>query len=69
MEVNIDTTGRTLIPGSATAYQTAFTNFRNSLDTSGYPLVVVSRKNNSATTVTSHAVESTIATQRRRIRS
>jgi hypothetical protein len=69
MEQNIDTTGRLLLSGSQTAYQTAFTNFRNSLDTSGYPLVVVSRKNNSATAVTSHAVESTIATQRRRIRS
>jgi len=67
-EGNINTDGRTLSSGSITAYNTAFTNFRNSLASSGYPLVVLSRVLSEAFPVTQHAVETVIATQRRRIR-
>lgn len=69
MENQIQTDGRNLQSTELTGIQGAFTAFRNSLDSGGYPLVVVSRKNATATTVTSSAVETTIATQRRRIRS
>lgn len=68
-EVNINPDGRTLASATQTAFNSAFTSFRNSLSTAGYPLVVLSRKLGTATTVTSQGVESTIATQRRRIRS
>jgi len=69
MESNINTDGATLIGGSATAFGTAFTAFRNSLAGAGFPLVVISQKNASTTQVTSQAVQTTIATQRRRLRS
>jgi len=68
-EVDINSDGATLTSGQITAFGTAFTNFRNSLATAGYPLVVLSRKTSTATIVSSQAVEATIATQRRRIRS
>jgi len=67
-ETELNADGRTLTSTAQTAITLAFTNFRNSLSTSGYPLVVVSRKNSEAHTVTGHAVESVIATQRRRVR-
>lgn len=69
MEGNINTDGATLVAGSATALGTAFTAFRNSLSTAGFPLVVISQKLASTTRVTSQAVQTTIATQRRRLRS
>lgn len=69
MEGNINTDGATLVTGSATAFGTAFTAFRNSLSTAGFPLVVISQKLASTTQVTSQAVQTTIATQRRRLRS
>ena len=47
---------------------TAYTNFRTSLASSGYPLVVLSRKLLQPFPVTAHSIEATIATQRRRIR-
>lgn len=69
LEANINADGATLVPTSLTTIDTAFTNFRNSLNSAGYPLVVLSRTLQTAYPVTQHAVESTIATQRRRIRS
>lgn len=67
-EADINSDGATLVTASRTATITAFTNFRNSLAAAGYPLVVLSRKDSSATLVSSHDVETTIATQRRRLR-
>lgn len=67
-ESDIQTDGATLDTTRATAIGTAFTAFRNSLNSSGYPLVVLSRTLSSSFDVTAHAVESSIATQRRRIR-
>ena len=67
-EANINPDGRTLVAGSKTAITTAFTNFRASLASSGYPLVVLSRVLLDKFPVTSHTVQTTIATQRRRIR-
>lgn len=67
-EDQINTDGRTLAASHATLLQTAYGLFRTSLDGAGYPLVVISRKNSSATVVSSHAVQTIIATQRRRVR-
>lgn len=67
-ESAINNDGRTLTSTYLTSINTAFTNFRSSLASSGYPLVVLSRKTAAAYAVTSHAVETVIATQRRRIR-
>lgn len=67
-EADIDPDGATVSASIRTSMSTAFTNFRNSLSTSGYPLVVLSRKTSTATPVTQHAVETLLATQRRRIR-
>lgn len=69
METNINPDGRTLASAFVTAFTTAMTNFRASLSSSGYPLVVLSRTLSESFPVTSNAAESTIATQRRRIRS
>lgn len=68
-EANINPDGRTLATGAVTSFNTFFTNFRNSLNASGYPLVVLSRVLSEAFPVTQSACESVIATQRRRIRS
>lgn len=68
-EAQINPDGRTITTANLSAINTAFNAFRTSLEGAGYPLVVISRKNSTATTVTSSAVESVIATQRRRIRS
>lgn len=68
MEQNIDTDGRTVVSGSLTGFNTAFDNFRSSLSSSGYPLVVLSRTLSQAFTVSSSSCEAIIATQRRRIR-
>lgn len=67
-EADIQGDGRTLDTTKQTGINTAFTNFRNSLNGAGFPLVVISRKIPQAFPVTSHIVESIIATQRRRIR-
>jgi hypothetical protein len=69
MESDLNPDGRTLGAGNITNFTTAITAFRNSLNASGFPLVVLSRTLSTAFPVTSHAVEATIATQRRRIRS
>lgn len=68
-ETDIDTDGATLLGARATAIGTAFTAFRSSLATAGFPLVVISQKLASTTDVTSQSVQTTIATQRRRLRS
>lgn len=68
-ETQIDTDGASLAAGQVSSIGTAFTNFRSSLATAGFPLVVISTKLASTTDVTSQAVQSTIATQRRRLRS
>lgn len=68
MEQSINPDGRTLATGSQTNIATAFANFRASLSSSGYPLVVVSRKLSQAFPVSGSTVASIIATQRRRIR-
>lgn len=69
METDIATDGASLFTGVPASLSTAMTNFRSSLATAGFPLVVISQKLASTTDVTSHAVQTTIATQRRRIRS
>lgn len=68
LEAAINSDGATLVSGTRTSYNTMFTTFRNSLNSSGYPLVVLSRTLSQSFDVTQHDVESTIATQRRRIR-
>lgn len=68
-ETQIDVDGATLVPAQVTALGTAFSTFRSSLATAGFPLVVISQKLASTTDVTSQAVQATIATQRRRLRS
>lgn len=67
-EGQINTDGRTVSGGFQTSLAGAFTNFRTSLAGSGYPLVVLSRSLSQSFAITQHAVESVIATQRRRIR-
>lgn len=69
MESDINTDGATLLGATVTSLGTSFTAFRTSLATAGFPLCVISQKNASTTPVTSQAVQTTIATQRRRIRS
>lgn len=68
-EAQINTDGRTIATASAASINTAFNNFRASLTAAGFGLVVVSRKLEAAYDVSSSAVETVIATQRRRIRS
>jgi len=68
-ENDINADGRTLTPLRRTAFETAAAAFRTSLASGGYPLVVISPTTSTAFAVTSSAVETVIATQRRRIRS
>lgn len=65
----IQTDGASMTATGLTNVGAAFTAFQASLLGSGFPLVVISRKFATATAVTSQAVEQTIGTQRRRIRS
>lgn len=67
-EAQIDADGRTLASGARTLLETCYANFRSSLNASGYPLAVLSLTLSQAFPVTSSAVETIIATQRRRIR-
>lgn len=69
MESQVNADGATLTSGAITAIGTSFGNFRTSLSGAGFTLVIASRKLSTITAVTSVAVETTIATQRRRIRS
>lgn len=68
MENNIDVDGASLTSTTVTNINARFTAMRSSLSGSSYPLVVLSRKLSQAFAVSSNACESTIATQRRRIR-
>ena len=67
-EGDINTDGRTLSGSFRTSLAANFETFRNGLAADGYDLVVLSRVQQVAYPVTSSAVESVIATQRRRIR-
>lgn len=67
-EPQIDTDGRTVAAAYRTLLQASFESFKTSLNNAGCEWVVISRKNNTASPVTTIAVQSTIATQRRRIR-
>lgn len=68
-ESQINTDGRTLAAATQTAVQTSFEGFRSALASAGFPLCVISPTLSTSFPVTSVAVESVIATQRRRIRS
>lgn len=68
MENEINSDGRTLQSGVQIALDTAYEAMLASLNSAGYPLVVVSRKNATATVVNDVSVQGVIATQRRRIR-
>jgi hypothetical protein len=69
METDVNSDGATLGATSLTNINAAFTTFRTGLSGAGFTLCVISRKLATATDVTNHSVEATIATQRRRIRS
>jgi hypothetical protein len=69
LEADINADGATLSSGALTVFGTAFTNFKNSLAGANFTLGVASRKLSTFTSAGSVAVETTIATQRRRIRS
>lgn len=68
MEVQITTDGRTLETAAATTITTAYTTFKNDMNTIGLELGVASRQDSAINTVTSINVSSIIATQRRRLR-
>lgn len=67
-EGNINSDGRTLASASVTAYLAAFNQVITQLNAANYPLAVLSRTLSTAYPVTSAAVESVVATQRRRLR-
>lgn len=67
-EGQINSDGRTLTTAAATAIKACMDFVVSNLSTAGYPLCVISRKNSSATVVSSVQVETVIASQRRRIR-
>ena len=67
-EAMVNSDGRTLASASQTSIKNAWQSVVDGLKTDGMPMVVISRKRLDATEVTSVAVESIIATQRRRIR-
>lgn len=67
-ESDIQSDGFSLETSRESAFNTAFLNFRNSLGVSGYPLVVLSRKNSTATLVSAQTVLAHVVTQRRRLR-
>jgi len=68
-DVNIQGDGATLTTTAQGDFDTAFTAFTTGLSFNAYPLAVLSRTLNQAFLVSSHSVEATIATQRRRLRS
>lgn len=67
-EPMIDNDGRSLAATVAASIKAAFESFKTTLAADGMEWVVVSRKNQSASVVSNIAVQSIIATQRRRIR-
>lgn len=68
-EDQVDSDGASLTSTAQSQITTAFNAFRASLNVSGFPLAVASRKDSKATIVTAQTVEITLASQRRRIRS
>jgi hypothetical protein len=64
----IEANGRTLAAGTVTSISQAFDVFRAGLLADGFTLCVISPTLGSATDVASHSVDSTVATQRRRLR-
>lgn len=69
MESSINSDGATLTGTAIGLFTTAFTALKTSLAGASFTLGVASRKTSSFTSAGSVAVETTIATQRRRIRS
>lgn len=69
MEQNIQSDGATLQSSALTAFSTAFSAFKTSLSGASFTLGVASRKNSTFTSAGTLSLETTIATQRRRIRS
>lgn len=69
LEGQINPDGRTLSTTEQSNISARMGAFRSSLSSSGFTLCVISPTTSSAFDVSSHAVESVIATQRRRIRS
>jgi hypothetical protein len=67
-EPQIESDGRTVTAAYRTSLQASFVQFDDQLAADGMEWVVVSRKLQDVTPVTQIAVQSTIATQRRRIR-
>jgi hypothetical protein len=64
----IDADGRTVASAMAAGIKTNFEAFKSTLAADGMEWVVISRKNQIASVVSNIAVQSIIATQRRRIR-
>jgi hypothetical protein len=60
--------GATIVGATVTLFSNAWTQFENAMGTAGFPVAVLSRKTDTAHVVSSFAVQTTIATQRRRIR-
>jgi hypothetical protein len=67
-EPMIDADGRTVASAMAAGIKTNFEAFKSTLAADGMEWVVISRKNQIASVVSNIAVQSIIATQRRRIR-
>lgn len=67
-EAMVNSDGRTLASASQTSIKNAWQQVVDGLVTDGMPMCIISRKRLDATNVSSVAVESVIATQRRRIR-
>lgn len=69
MEQDIDTDGASVVASHKNGFNTAFNAFKTSLSGASFTLGVASRKHSLFTSVGSLTCETTIATQRRRIRS
>lgn len=67
-EAEINTDGRTLDAPSAAAITTAYNTFKTNLAAVNLEWVVASRQDSTATPITTLAVSSIVATQRRRLR-
>jgi hypothetical protein len=67
-EAQVDADGRTVASATRTSLLAAANAFISSLTASNFTLVVISRQTSTATPVTSAAVETILASQRRRIR-
>lgn len=68
VETEINTDGRTIATATKTGLESAYNQFRTTLATNNLPWVILSRKNSSNALVGTVACQSTIATQRRRLR-